>query len=314
MANQYTTELQVVDPACDTREPETTISCLGEIVEVPKLVPHYDTCHTSIVATGMDGSAPGELDIPRGVAIHENTHQIFIVNHSNHRVEIFSEMGEFLHQLAVGQLTLPYGIAIHGDSVYVSCWDDTVSRFSINDMCRVRRIGGSGSNNGQFNKPRQLTTDSIGRVFIADYNNDRICIYDPDLNHLLTNITHESMSLPFDVKVSRDCMYILCPGDNLCMYVLTLDGDILNSFINCEGGMDVKAPFFFCLDPLNNFVTSDFYSHSIHVFSPEGNLLHTIGREGHQPGMFYLPTGVAITPNGRLVCVSLNENYGLQIF
>ena len=58
----------------------------------------------------------------------------------------------------------------------------------------------------------------------------------------------------------------------------------------------------------------DNYSHSIRVFSPEGNLLHTIGREGHQLGMFYYPRGVAVTPNGRIVCVSHSENYGLQIF
>ena len=78
--------------------------------------------------------------------------------------------------------------------------------------------------------------------------------------------------------------------------------------------MDVSYPDFFCFDPLNNFVISDYVTHSTRVFSPECNLLHTIGREGHQPGMFSEPEGVAITPNGRLVCVSRNENYGLQIF
>ena len=78
--------------------------------------------------------------------------------------------------------------------------------------------------------------------------------------------------------------------------------------------MDVLGHLFFCLDPLNNFVLSDYESHSIRVFSPEGNLLHTIGREGHQQGMLYYPTGVAVTPNGRLVCVSESKNYGLQIF
>ena len=81
-----------------------------------------------------------------------------------------------------------------------------------------------------------------------------------------------------------------------------------------RGGMDVLCPFFFCLDPLKNFVLCDDESHSIRVFSPEGNLLHTIGREEHQPGMFAVPRGVAITPNGRLVCVSHNKYCGLQIF
>ena len=78
MAEHYTTELQSIDPVCDTHEPETTISGLGEIVEVPICVPRYDRCHTSIVATGKQGSVPGELNAPSGVAIQENTHQIFI--------------------------------------------------------------------------------------------------------------------------------------------------------------------------------------------------------------------------------------------
>ena len=176
---------------CDARELESCISRLGEIVEVPR----YATCHASVVATGKEGSAPGELYGPAGVVIHDETHQIFVANNCNHRVEIFSETGEYLSQLGVGQLSSPWGIAIHGDSLYVCCQGDhTVSKFSLTEKCRVRRIGGEGSDNGQFDKPHQLTTDLIGRVLIADCGNDRICIHDLDLNHL-SNITHESMSL-----------------------------------------------------------------------------------------------------------------------
>ena len=180
-------------------------------------------------------------------------------------------------------------------------------------MCDVRRIGGYGSNNGQFKHPQQLTTDLIGRAFIADCGNHRICIHDPDLNHL-RNITHPSMLRPYDVKVSRDCLYVLCPYNDPCMLILTLEGDMQHSLITCGGEMDVTRPYFFSMDPVNNFVLSDCYSHSIRVFSLEDNLLHTVGRYGHQPGMFYNPKGVVITPNGRLVCVSHNVNYGLQIF
>ena len=304
MAERYPTAPQVVDPLeenlsevkCDTRELETMITRLEEIVELPVVsVPRYATFHSSIVATGKEGSASGELNSPSGVAIHEETHQIFVANCSNDRVEIFSETGEFLYHLGVGQLSHPWGIATHGDNLYVSCWGDhTVSKFSLTEMIHVRRIGGKGSNNGQFDLPCQLTTVAIGCVFIADIYNYRICIHDPDLNHL-RNITHESMSAPVDVKVSRDRLYVLYRA-NPCMHVLTLEGDKLYSLIICGEGMDVLDPWFFCLDPLNHFVISDYESHSIRVFSPEGNLLHTIGREGHQPGMFCRPLGVAVTP------------------
>ena len=240
MAERYPTAPQVVDP-----------------LEAPVYVPRYAAFHTPIVAAGKKGSAPGELSIPFGVTIHEDTHQIFVDNWLNRRVEIFSETGEFLYQLCVGQLSHPCGIATHGDSLYVSCHGDhTVNKFSLTEVCLVRKIGGMGSDNGQFNSPRQLTTDPIGRVFIADYNNHRICIHDPDLNHL-RNITHESMSQPSDVKVSRDRLYVLCPYNNPCMLVLTLEGDKLHSLITCGVGMDVLCPYFFCFDRLNNFVISD---------------------------------------------------------
>ena len=288
---------------CVTRELERNISCLGEIVELPVYVPHYATCHTPVVATGKEGIAPGELYFPYGVAIHDKTHQIFVVSRINDRVEIFSETREFLYQLGVGQLSFPCGIAIHGDSIYVSCQvDNTVSKFSLTEMCLVRRIGGEGSNNGQFGQPRQLTTDPTGHVFIADCLNDRICLHVPDLNHL-RNISHQSMSVPYDAKVSRDCLYVLCPDNNPCMLVLTLEGDKLHSLITRGEVMDVLRPWFFCFDPLNNFVLSDEESHSIRVFCPEGNLLHTIGREGHQPGMFYYPRGVCSYNSKRETCL-----------
>ena len=134
--------------------------------QVPVCTTRYATCHTSVIVTGKKGTAPGELYHPYCVTIHKDTHEIFVTNYFNHRVEIFSETGEFLYQLGVGLIVNPYGIAIHGDSVYVSCWNDTVSNFSLTEMCRVKRIGGKGSSNGQFNFPHQLTTDHLGCVFI----------------------------------------------------------------------------------------------------------------------------------------------------
>ena len=268
---------------------------------------------TPIIVTGKTGTAPGELSNPYGVAIDENTHQIFVANYIKDRVVIFSETGEYIYQLGVGQLNFPYGVANHGDSVYVSCLGDhTVSRFSLTNTSLVRRIE-EGSKDGEFDSPTQLTTDSIGRVFIADTDNYRICIHDPDLNHLY-NITLQSMLQPLDVKVSRDRLYVLCHFGNLCMLVLTLEGDKLHSIITREEGMDRSNPRFFCFDSLNNFVLSDGMSHSIRIFSPEGNLLHTIRGEGYQQGRLHKPTGVAITPNGRFVCASEIKNYGLLIY
>ena len=68
------------------------ISTNGRLTQPPlkyrlKFVPRYATFHTSIVATGKEGSAPGELYWARSVA-NEETHQIFVANYLNARVDI----------------------------------------------------------------------------------------------------------------------------------------------------------------------------------------------------------------------------------
>ena len=52
---------------CDTRELETIISRLGEIEHVPVYVPHYATCHTSIVSTGKKGIQLSKVGNPNTV-------------------------------------------------------------------------------------------------------------------------------------------------------------------------------------------------------------------------------------------------------
>ena len=47
-----------------------------------------------------------------------------MANYINHRVEIFSDTGDFISQLGVGQLFLPHDVAIHRDSLYVSYLGD----------------------------------------------------------------------------------------------------------------------------------------------------------------------------------------------
>ena len=299
---------------CDTRDLEASISLLGEIIQVPVGTPNYGTFLMPTVVTRKQGTAPGELDYPYGVAINEATNQIFVANWDNHRIEIFSDTGEYLNQLGRGELHNPWGITIHENSLFVSCfWRHTISKYSLTDFSLVKEIGRMGSNNGEFKHPRQLTTDPNGHVYIADTYNSRICVLDTDLHHM-RNITHQSISKPWDIKLSHDRIYVLCPLKNPCMLVLSIEGDMLHSLISSGEGMDVLRPWFFCLDRNNNIVISDMDAHCIRVFSPAGDLLHTIGREGHQQGMFYNPKGIAITPNGKLVCVSENENYGLQIY
>ena len=297
---------------------EQVIAGVGEVVEeeVP-VVPRYEDMRP-IVAVGKEGQAPGELWNPKGVAIDENTNLIYVTEGSGScRVSIFSETGEFINTFSHQDMREPYGIAIHRDNLYVT---DTgvhaVFQFRIEvDMRLVAKLGSKGSGMGQFNYPHGLTVSTNGDVFVADYNNNRIQILDDSL-HFQREITHQTMNYPCDVKLTPDEVYVLC-ADSPCILVFSHAGEKIRQLITRGGegmGMQIGLASFFCLDRKQNLLISDWSNEEVRIFSKEGTHLHTIGEQGQGVGMFNYPQGIVLTKNLKLIVVSYNTNYRLQIF
>ena len=296
---------------------EQVIAGVGEVVEeeVP-VVPRYQEMRP-IVAVGKRGQAPGELRYPKGVAIDENTNLVYIAEGLDScRVSIFSETGEFINTFTHQDMRAPWGIAIHRDNLYVT---DTgvhaVFQFKIEvDMRLVAKLGSKGSGMGQFNYPRGLTVSTNGDVFVADYNNNKIQILDDSL-HFQREITHQTMEHPRDVKLTPDEVYVLC-NVSPCILVFSHAGEKLRQLIT-RGygmGMQIESADFFCLDRNQNLMISDWLNREVRIFSKEGTYLHTIGRYGQEVEMFLSPRGIVLTKNLKLIIVSDNHNYQLQIF
>ena len=300
---------------------EQVFAGVGEVVEeeVP-VVPRYEEMRP-IVAVGKKGEAPGELWNPWGVVIDKNTNLIYVAEEllGFCRVSIFSETGEFINTFSLQAMREPYGIAIHRDNLYVT---DTgahaVFQFKIEvDMCLVTKLGSQGSGIGQFNSPLGLTvsTNANGDVFVADCFNNRIQILDDSL-HFQREITHQTMKDPNDVKLTPDEVYVLCHVSP-CILVFSHAGEKLRQLITWGGiGMEMQIgkANFFCLDRKQNLLISDCSNHEVRIFSKEGTHLHTIGEPGHGVGMLYYPKGIVLTENLKLIIVSNNYNYKLQIF
>ena len=102
---------------------EQLIAELGEILEEELIsIPNYQNTRP-VVTVVKEGKAPGELFNPNGVAIDTNN-RIFIaevdVSEQHTRISVFSEKGEFLTSFTHQFFRCPYGIAIHGDNLYVT--------------------------------------------------------------------------------------------------------------------------------------------------------------------------------------------------
>ena len=176
----------------------------------------------------------------------------------------------------------------------------------------MTKQGKDGSQIGEFNSPNNLIVSANGDVYVADCSNNRVQILNSSLQHLRT-LTEQLINLPCDIKLTADEIYVLCV-DNPCVLVFSHTGERLRSLVSRGYQMQVTNPDCFCLDASENIIISDFSAHRIQIFSKEGNLINTIGELGQQPGMFYYPTGLALTKELSLVVVSLNDNFTLQIF
>ena len=296
---------------------EELVAGLGEVLEehvpIVPTVPRYEDMR-AVVTVGKRGRAPGDLYYPNAIAIEANSNQIYIaeggtLSSSLARISIWSEGGEYLNSFTHQELRCPHGIAIHGDSVYVSdIRVHAVFQFRKgNSIELVAKIGTRGSGIGQFNTPYNLAISNNGDVYVADYSNNRISILDSSLHYIRT-LTQEHIKWPRDVKLTDNTVYVLC---NMSPYirVFSYEGELIRS-VETQSIL-INFPMYFCIDAAENMIISDYGTHSIEVFSKEGTHIHTIG--GIE--FFGEPKGLALTKELRLVVVYNNsENYGLRIF
>ncbi|KAI6647946.1 hypothetical protein LOD99_8406 [Oopsacas minuta] len=305
---------------CDAQDLEERISCLGEIDQheirpispMPSIL-NYAAFQQPIIAVGKTESGPGEFNGPQGVTIEPESEHICVADMFNSRIQIISQEGHHLNHFGDRHLSRPYGILIHVDNIYVTDLRyQAIFLFKLPDLTMIKRVGKLGSSSEEFYHPRQLAISPNQHIYVSDQFNNRVQILTTDLV-FEGSLRHQTMTTPVDIKFSNNEMFVLSSVDNPCIHVFTLSGEKSRSLVTRGPGMEVIRPFFFCLDENNNFVISDWSAHSIKVFSPEGDLLHTIGQIGQKTGMLYHPSGITIH-NTKLICISSNKNFGLQIF
>ena len=277
-------------------------------------IPKYAAFLQPIVVVGGGGSAPGRFFNPHGVSIDKELGHIYVVDMDNNLIQIFSKSGGYLNHFGDEHFMCIWGILVYRNSIYVTDMGrHAISLFKLSDLSLMKRKGKKGSGNRQFSEPCQLSMSPNQLLYVADRLNNRVQILSADLK-FQDSLIHPTMNQPVDVKFSNHIIFVLSLVDNPCIHVFSLEGNKTRSLVTRGGiGMQVKEAYFFCLDEQNNIVISDYNVHNIKVFSPAGDLLHAIGREGNETGMFYQPKGIAVNSN-KLVCVSSNKKYGLQIF
>ena len=172
-------------------------------------MPDYAAFLQPSVAVGKKGSAPGELDWPRGIAIEQASGHIYVADKRNSRIQILSETGECLNQFGDQHLKEPWGILIYQDSIFVTDMAlHAIFRFKLSDVTIIKRVGKYGSGQKELNHPRQLAISPNQILYVPDDHNNRIQILSTDLASQ-ESLRHQTMTKPVDVKFTNNEMFVL---------------------------------------------------------------------------------------------------------
>ena len=129
---------------------------------------------------GKKGSSPEQFLYPHDVTF-DNEGYLYVTDSNSDCIKKFTSTGQYIltfgsFGLDPGRISYPTFIIIYNNLLYVSELGN--SRISIFDTngCFIHCFGKRGSGEGEFNKPRGITVDSLGNLYISDYYNNRLVV------------------------------------------------------------------------------------------------------------------------------------------
>ena len=286
---------------------------IAEFGEVTEWELDYSLKKKPVLAVGKKGIANNELTYATGLALDEPNQLIYIADRWNSRIQVVSFAGKFLKRFGQGILQRPWGIAVTEDNVFVTdCSLHALFQFKKKHYKLVRRTGTKGGGEGELHYPRGLCTDYNGDIYVGDSKNNRVSVFSKDLN-FLKHLSTQQLKYPCDVKVTPISVVVLDESPN-CIHFFSRSGDLIRSCVTHGEDGVVDSPEFFCLDTAGNILITDYRRHNIKILSPSGQLIHTIGKEGHGRGDLNYPFGISLSQTGNIFVVSHNSNFALQSF
>lgn len=279
-----------------------------------------------VKAWGTSGTQPGQFEDPIGIVIADE--EIFVSDSGNDRIQVFDLEGKFLRSFGsqgeeLGELSRPMSMSIHKDTLYVAEYiNDRIQKFSLADGTSQGILGSSGSGPGEFDLPADVAVDDDGKIYVADFTNNRVQVLDPSGQFL----DQLGKTRRFGIRAGRfnyPTGVGLLPNGNLLVADTYNDRvqvfDSGGKFVRKWGGpFATNIPGSFhgwfknaaavTADQNGQVFVADFYNDRIQKFTSKGKFLNVFGESGTKPGQFKHPTNMAVDDEGNVYVVDFGND------
>ena len=229
-------------------------------------------------------------------------HRLSILDTRGQKIRTFGSPGDSPHQMIH-----PGGIATDDSgNIYVSSQHKLQKFTSTGEL--IKCVGRKGGKEGEFDDPRGLTLrDNL--VYVCDRNNNRIQVFDLDLNFVRSIGSHGSgrgeFDEPFDVKFDTAGNMYVADGR---VQVMDSSGRFIREF----GRGKLSGPSGLLIADKYVYV-SDFRGDCIVVYVISGQYVTSFGRRSENEGEFRGPYCITSCVDGFIhVCDCGNGR--VQIF
>ena len=127
---------------------------------------------------GGEGSLDRQLKSPRGLSV-DNDGNVIVADSSDKQVRIFSPSGEILGKIGGDDsFVQPFDVVEHDKHIIVSDSGDHSVKVFDREGKFLHKFGKFGDGDGDFNQPRGLSVDKVGRLLVCDSQNHRVQVFE----------------------------------------------------------------------------------------------------------------------------------------